>query len=203
MILICYDGSDNAKAAVQRAGTLFQGQSAAVLTVWEPFAEVVARAPAGFTGAAGVTDYERLDDASLKLAEQQADEGAALARDGGLDATARTLPRSGAMAQAILGEADAVEADAIVLGSRGLSGVGSFLLGSVSHAVVQSADRPVLIVPSPDVARESEREAPRAAVATGGDQRSSGASRFRAASGERRFARPTAAPRHARLARRL
>ena len=82
------------------------------------------------------------------------EEGAALARDGGLDATARTSPRAGAMAQTILNEADAVQADAIVLGSRGLTGVGSFFLGSVSHAVVQSADRPVLIVPSPEVAQE-------------------------------------------------
>jgi nucleotide-binding universal stress UspA family protein len=58
------------------------------------------------------------------------------------------------MADTILSEADAVDADAIVLGSRGRGGIGSFLVGSVSHAVLQSADRPVLIVPSPQVARE-------------------------------------------------
>jgi nucleotide-binding universal stress UspA family protein len=154
MILIGYDGSDNAKAAVQQASALFPGQSAVVLSIWEPFADVVARAPAGFGGAAGITDYERLDDASRKFAEQQAEEGAALARDGGLDATARIGPRSGAMAPTILDQADELDADAIVLGSRGLGGVGSFLLGSVSHGVLQSADRPVVIVPSPDVARE-------------------------------------------------
>jgi nucleotide-binding universal stress UspA family protein len=154
MILIGYDGSDNAKDAIRHAGDLFKGQPATVLSVWEPFADIVARAPAGLAGAAGITDYERLDDASRRAAEQQAEEGATLARDGGLDATARTSPRAGAMAQTILNEADAVQADAIVLGSRGLTGVGSFFLGSVSHAVVQSADRPVLIVPSPEVAQE-------------------------------------------------
>jgi nucleotide-binding universal stress UspA family protein len=58
------------------------------------------------------------------------------------------------MAGTILSQADAVDADAIVLGSRGRGGIGSFLLGSVSAAVVQSADRPVLIVPSPSVASE-------------------------------------------------
>lgn len=42
----------------------------------------------------------------------------------------------------------------IVLGTRGLGGVKSFLLGSVSHAVVQHADRPLLIVPSPDLAEQ-------------------------------------------------
>jgi hypothetical protein len=33
MILICYDGSDDAKMAIQRGGQLFHGQKATVLTV--------------------------------------------------------------------------------------------------------------------------------------------------------------------------
>jgi nucleotide-binding universal stress UspA family protein len=154
MILLGYDGSDNAKDAIERAGVLFRGQPAAVLVVWEEYGEIVTRAPAGFSRVAGDPDYEQLDDANAKRAEQVAEEGATLARDAGLDSTPRTSPRSGAMAETILNEADAVDADAIVLGSRGRGGVGSFLLGSVSHAVLQSADRPVLIVPSPEVARE-------------------------------------------------
>lgn len=154
MILLGYDGSDNAKDAVKRAGVLFRGQPAVVLVIWEEYAEIVARAPAGFGLVAGEPDYERLDDANAKRATQVAEEGAALARDAGLDATPRTAPRAGAMAETILDQADAVNADAIVLGSRGRGGIGSFLLGSVSHAVLQSADRPVLIVPSPGVARE-------------------------------------------------
>ena len=39
----------------------------------------------------------------------------------------------------------------IVMGTRGLAGVKSMLLGSVSHAVLQHADRAVMIVPSPSV----------------------------------------------------
>jgi nucleotide-binding universal stress UspA family protein len=125
-----------------------------VLVIWEQYGEIVTRAPAGFDSTAGAEDYRRLDEASRNYAEQEAEEGAALARDAGLDATPRAFPRAGAMAETILNEADAVGADAIVLGSRGRGGIGSFLLGSVSHAVLQSADRPVMIVPSPDVARE-------------------------------------------------
>jgi nucleotide-binding universal stress UspA family protein len=154
MILLGCDGSDNAKDAIERAGVLFKGQPAIVVFVWGQYAEIVARASAGLARVAGSADYERLDDASREYAAQQAGEGVALARDAGLDATPRTVARSGSMANTILKEADAVDADVIVLGSRGRGGIGSFLLGSVSHEVLQSADRPVLVVPSPDVARE-------------------------------------------------
>ena len=44
----------------------------------------------------------------------------------------------------VAGEIDAVT---IVLGARGLSRVGSLLLGSVSSAVLVHAKRPVLVVP--------------------------------------------------------
>ena len=63
------------------------------------------------------------------------------------------------IAAAILGEADALEATAIRMGSRGLTGVKS-LLGSVSHAVIQHADRTVIVVPAPEVAAARARERP-------------------------------------------
>jgi nucleotide-binding universal stress UspA family protein len=53
-----------------------------------------------------------------------------------------------------MAEADEVGAQSIVMGTRGLTGVKSFLLGSVSHAVLQRADRPVVVVPSPDLVKE-------------------------------------------------
>ena len=44
-----------------------------------------------------------------------------------------------------------------LMGSRGLTGVKSLLLGSVSHEVIQHADRAVVVVPSPDVAESRAR----------------------------------------------
>jgi nucleotide-binding universal stress UspA family protein len=157
MILICYDGSEDAKSAIARTAGILRGQPAKVITVWEPFVQVMTRAPAGLGPIADIGDFEDVDRASEKGAEDRAEEGAALCRSHGLDASAAVVRRDGTTAQAILTEADRVNAAAIVLGSRGLGGFGSVMLGSVSHAVVQHADRPVIVVPSMAKRRQDKR----------------------------------------------
>jgi nucleotide-binding universal stress UspA family protein len=157
MILICYDGSDDAKAAIDQAGKLLHGQPATVLTVWQPFAEVLAETPLGFGIAPGVLNIEEADNASREAAEGLAAEGAELARQVGFNAQARESSRLETTAHAILTEAAEVEASAIVMGSRGLTGLKSLLLGSVSHSVLQRADRTVIVVPSPAVASSRKR----------------------------------------------
>jgi nucleotide-binding universal stress UspA family protein len=54
--------------------------------------------------------------------------------------------RQGSPAQTILEYAEEVNADLIVIGSRGLNAISEFILGSVSHNVVQHAKIPVLVV---------------------------------------------------------
>jgi nucleotide-binding universal stress UspA family protein len=147
VILIAYDGSDDARTAIEQAAALWPGQKATVVSVWEPFAEVLAHASTGF--APGMADYEEIDAASDKLAGEKAREGAKLASDAGLDASGQAHPQTTTTAEAILAEASEVGATVIVVGTRGLTGVKSLLLGSVSHAVVHHAHVPVLVVPSP------------------------------------------------------
>ncbi len=157
MVLVCYDGSDDAKSAIAHGAKLLNGQSATVLTVWEPFANVLAHT-ATFGIGAGMADMEKIDEANRKNAEARAEEGAQLAHDAGLDARARAVAQGLTTAEAILAEAERLGADAILMGSRGLTGVKSLPLGSVSHAVIQHADRTVIVVPSPEVAAERERD---------------------------------------------
>jgi nucleotide-binding universal stress UspA family protein len=152
MILISYDGSEDAKAAIDRAASLTPGREATVLTVWERLADVLARTGASFAGGGAISDAEEVDRESEEAAKQTAEEGAERASAAGLKARATTRPRDGSIDAAILEEGDALDAEAIVLGTRGLTGVKSILLGSVSHAVVQHADRPVLVAPSAAVA---------------------------------------------------
>ncbi len=156
MILICYDGSPDAKSAIEHGGALLKGESATVLTVWQPFMQVLARTYLGF-GLVPDINPDEIDQSARKNAEDRAAEGAELAQGAGLDAQPRTVSQETTTAEAILSEAAAVDATAILIGSRGLTGLGSVLLGSVSHAVIQHADRAVIVVPSPKVAEERER----------------------------------------------
>lgn len=152
MLLICYDGSSDAQAAIDVAAALMPARPATVLTVWEPFIELVARTSIGTGFAAYVPNVDELDAANEKGARERADEGVARAAAGGLQPQPRTRTRLGSIAAAIIAEADELDAEAIVMGTRGLTGIKSLLLGSVSHAVLQHANRTVVVVPSPAVA---------------------------------------------------
>ena len=148
MILIAYDGSTDAQSAIDRAARLMPGAETTVLTVWESFGHMLSHT-GGLVGAAGsLADAERIDGEVAETARTSAAEGARRAAEAGLVASARTEVLDGNTAQTVLAVARDADADVVVLGTRGLSGVKSFLLGSVSHAVVQHADRPVLVVPS-------------------------------------------------------
>ncbi len=152
MILLGYDGSADARAAIDQAGELLGGQPATVLTVWEPFAEVMARTASGFAMAGGMVDFEEIDAASREGAKKRAQEGAELARQAGLSAQPQTREQMTTVADAIIEEARELDANAIVVGSRGLTGMKSLLLGSVSHGLVHHADRALVVVPSADAA---------------------------------------------------
>ena len=60
-----------------------------------------------------------------------------------------TVVREGYPATVILEEAEQREADLIVIGTRGLSGLKHLLLGSIAERVVQKAHCPVLTVKTP------------------------------------------------------
>jgi nucleotide-binding universal stress UspA family protein len=152
MILICYDGSPDSRSAIAHAGKLMPGETATVLTVWESFIDVMTRTSAGIGYWTQEMNLEEIDADSEQSARARADEGVKHARRAGLNPQPLTSVRGATTAYTILAKADEVEANAIVLGTRGLTGVKSLLLGSVSHAVLQHADRPVMVVPSPEIA---------------------------------------------------
>jgi nucleotide-binding universal stress UspA family protein len=136
-ILICYDRSSGARHAIEHAAALFPGAHAIVLNLWE------------FPLALPPYALETGEDAQRSLAERAAAEGCELARRAGL--VAEPVIECGSLDgtwQTILSIAVNRNARVVVLGARGVHGLRSLLLGSVSREVVRHADRPVLVVPA-------------------------------------------------------
>lgn len=169
MILACYDGSADAQAAIDHTARLMPGAEITVLTVWEPFQVALSRTGGmGMGMGATYPDNGDIDAATEQSAQARATEGAERATAAGLVAEPRIAVRDDGVAGAILAVADELDADVIVVGTRGFTGLRSLLLGSVSHAVLQHANRSVIVVPSVAVAQERTEWVQRrdAAVAT-------------------------------------
>lgn len=155
MILIAYDGSPDGDAAVDRVAALAPGARTVILTVWQPYIAMVGDPSTGLGWEAHMpVDTEPLDAASATNARVTAERGAARARAAGLVAEPHVRQTAGSTAETILATADEFGADTVCLGTRGRTGIRSLLLGSVSHAVLQHADRAIIVVPSPEVAAE-------------------------------------------------
>jgi nucleotide-binding universal stress UspA family protein len=146
-LLICYDGSEDAKHAIERAGNLLPDRHALVLTVWQPIAGGASLAWAGM-GISGVNTAE-LDRAAAEEGGRIADEGVRIAQGAGLWAEPVVVQATGPVWKTILDIADQLDAAMIIMGSRGLTGVRSMLLGSVSNALAHHADQPTLVIRQP------------------------------------------------------
>lgn len=143
-VLIAYDGSDYAKAAVEEAGRqLAPARRAIVLTVGEGMESFP------FLGVGGVpvdpVSVEGVIEAAREGAAAIATEGARLARAAGFEAEAVTATGAPTW-QRIVEAADEHGAGLIVIGSQGRTGISRAVLGSVAAAVAQHSSGSVLIV---------------------------------------------------------
>jgi nucleotide-binding universal stress UspA family protein len=136
-VLLTYDGSAEARAAIRQAGEqVGDGRPAVVLTVWQPFGAPLAGSP--------VAPPPWPDELAEREARRIAGEGVALARAAGFDATPRT--EQGAPVWERIAEiADELDATLIVVGSHGRTGMQLLLMGSISEATARHTGRPVLI----------------------------------------------------------
>ena len=157
-ILIAYDGSENARYAIEQTGELFAFAGRPVVVLYASEAVELAAIRRGIVGMSASGNEPEADAQSIAVAEQIANEGAELARKVGLDAEPRIASGSVPIWEIIVRVADEEDASLIVLGARGLRGLRSLMLGSVSHQIAHHAHQPVLTIPTPalaDARRES------------------------------------------------
>ncbi|MEV4058764.1 universal stress protein [Nonomuraea dietziae] len=142
--LIAYDGSADSRHAIEFAAKHLAAEPTVIVTVWEPLLVQLARH--GAAAAAAIVNEE--SEEYRAQAEANAKEGAELALASGLtDVGYRAVADRSSIWQAIVDLADELDASLVITGSRGLAGVRSVLLGSVSNHVLHHARRPTLIVP--------------------------------------------------------
>jgi nucleotide-binding universal stress UspA family protein len=134
-IVVGYDGSDTAKAAVayarRRAGAAGR---VFVVQAYELPPDLL-----------GFPNYDQLLQERQRHGRALLD-GLATQTEG--DPRIETELIGGPPAQAIADVAGARHADEIVVGARGLSRARAALLGSVSSELLHRADRPVVVIPA-------------------------------------------------------
>jgi nucleotide-binding universal stress UspA family protein len=140
-VLFCYDGSDDAKSAISKAAELLRPRPALVLSVVQD-----ATAVPPFAWLAPGTGLESLLEEAQKAGARIAAEGVKVATDAGFEATPLVIETSEPVWAAVVETADKNDVVAIVMGSRGLSGVKSAVIGSVSNGVVHHSHRPTLVI---------------------------------------------------------
>jgi nucleotide-binding universal stress UspA family protein len=139
--VLCYDGSEAAERAIRVAPVLVgRGRPARVLYAYKPTERSmgVAQALTGGGIDAPVSGGANPHDV--------VDAGVAIAREAGFEAEALLLAADRKTGELIAATADELDAPAIVIGQRGLSGLKSAVLGSVSRDVMNAYHRPVIVV---------------------------------------------------------
>jgi len=170
-LLVGYDGSDSARSAVTAAGALFAGAEAVVANVHPepPRPDQGAMARIALPGDVIRTGMEEMARQTRERSRELAEEGATVATQAGLRATAAT-PTGNRPWRTLLELAE--DADLLVTGTRGRGPVGRVVLGSTASTLVHHARVPLLVVPAeiqdldgPVVAGWDDSDGARAALA--------------------------------------
>jgi len=148
-VVIAFDGSDASRTAIERAAELFPGRAAVIATVWEPGLAQPPPVYDSFGSVAPPPDPEtvaEIDRAQRDYATQVARVGAELARSLGLAAAPRPVEDEVDVADTLVDLADTTGAAAIVIGSHGVTGLRSHIMGSVARKLLSHCRCPVVVV---------------------------------------------------------
>ncbi|MEU2744905.1 universal stress protein [Streptomyces collinus] len=160
-VTVGLDGSPESRAAAEWAAreAKLRGLPLRLVHVWEPVPEPTAQAP--LLGTETQAHWSERSEKGAPPAEgwgripREAAEGLRLRHPGVHVAMEQISGRP----VDVLAEA-AKDAELLVLGSRGLSGIGGFLVGSVGMAVIARTETPVVLVRSGEQAADEHEKDP-------------------------------------------
>ncbi len=152
-IVVAYDGSEQSLCAVKKAAEIAKLDSTIKIHVVFVTTHPNAQLPANFNNATfdpqqyllSVDDVKALYDKTIADETATVKEGLGNSLDEVKDQVQIDVIPGYAPASDLLHHAKKIDADLIVMGSRGLGAIRG-VLGSVSYAVLRESDIPVLVV---------------------------------------------------------
>lgn len=138
-ILVATDGSADSELAIERAVDLANETGSALHVAY-----VMIISHWMVPDTLSEAQYQRLKDGARKLLDQQVEKAEAA----GAGAVQKHLKVGRRADEEIMKLAEEIEADMIVVGSRGSGTISRALMGSDAESIVRHADRPVLVVRS-------------------------------------------------------
>jgi nucleotide-binding universal stress UspA family protein len=136
-IVVGYDGSEGARAALARAVDLAKLDGSRLIIVFG------FEIPAAWGGETG--DYRR---AVRELGEERTRDAVERVRDAGVEFEVELVPER--PAEGLVSVAERNAASVIVVGTNGERPIKGVVLGSVPHKLLHISPVPVLVVPKPE-----------------------------------------------------
>jgi nucleotide-binding universal stress UspA family protein len=140
-IMIATDGSDMSKKAVKSGIDIAHHAKGCIIAVYVIDISRLSHLP-------GYAMLPGLKDKVSELMKEEGRQATQFAADQAqmMNVPCRKIIAQGNPSQEIIKSAQEIEADLIVIGSRGRTGVEKFLLGSVAEKVVLQSSIPVLMI---------------------------------------------------------
>lgn len=148
-VLVPTDGSENAERAVRFSAQVADRRHQAEVTVVfvhllvSPLSRVGVLTPAPEQHLHDLSDEER--ERAQEIVDRAVAEVRSLVTSPDVTVTGRVVVGS-QVDEGILQVAEEINADIIVVGTRGLSPLRGAIMGSVSHSLIEKANCPVLVV---------------------------------------------------------
>lgn len=163
-VLIGYDGSEAAERALRDGAAVLAPRRALVVVVWEAGAAFeTVELPTATVGIPPVPIDIRgaleIEAALCRQAQRTAQQGAALAREAGLEAEGLAVADEISVAETLVRLTHERDAQALVVGAHGHGRLSEVLLGSTSRTVIRTAPCPVLVSPVPRAGMAPEEPA--------------------------------------------